>query len=228
MLYKYLQTHQKKGGALLKRMHCKRVMVPTRKQAAHKLSGTKSSLFSIERVSGPLYRQDSTCGNQQHYSRRRRRRDEVGPTMCPSMENLDLVYQSSSNSQRPTHSRPAERGSRQTILFRPDHSNRLVPPSRGLQHNMQQVARPQIDLFATRLNNKLPLFVSPVPDPLATAVDALSLAWEDLDSSHLGQSGGEVTGLPMQENHSDCSSVAQHALVLGSSGNVQSDSTESP
>ena len=33
-----------------------------------------------------------------------------------------------------------------------------------------------------RFNNKLPLFVSPVPDPLATAVDALSLSWEDLDT----------------------------------------------
>ena len=42
--------------------------------------------------------------------------------------------------------------------------------------------RPQIDLYATRFNNKLPLFVSPVPDPLATAVDALSLPWEDLDA----------------------------------------------
>ena len=42
-------------------------------------------------------------------------------------------------------------------------------------------------------------------------------------SSHLGQSGGEVTGHPMQENRSDCPMVAQHALVLGSSGHVQSD-----
>ena len=41
---------------------------------------------------------------------------------------------------------------------------------------------PQIDQFATRFNNKLPLFVSPVPDPLASAVDALSMPWEDLDS----------------------------------------------
>ena len=45
-------------------------------------------------------------------------------------------------------------------------------------------------------------------------------------SSHLGQSGGEVAGLPMQENHSDCSRVAQHALVLGSSDHVQSDPSE--
>ena len=42
--------------------------------------------------------------------------------------------------------------------------------------------RPQIDLFATRFNHKLPLFVSPVPDTLALAVDALTLPWEDLDA----------------------------------------------
>ena len=57
--------------------------------------------------------------------------------------------------QSPTHSRPAERGSRQAIQARPDHPNRVVSPSRGLPLNMQQV----------------------VPDPLATVVDALSLPW---------------------------------------------------
>ena len=41
---------------------------------------------------------------------------------------------------------------------------------------------PQIDLFATRFNHKLPQFVSPVPDSLAVAVDALTLPWEDLDA----------------------------------------------
>ena len=46
-------------------------------------------------------------------------------------------------------------------------------------------------------------------------------------TSHLGQSSGEITGLPMQQNHTDCTGVAQHALVLGSSGNVQSDPTVS-
>ena len=46
-------------------------------------------------------------------------------------------------------------------------------------------------------------------------------------SSHLGQSGGEVRGLALQQNNSDCPRVAQHALVLGSSGNVQSNPTVS-
>ena len=44
-------------------------------------------------------------------------------------------------------------------------------------------------------------------------------------SSHRRQSGGEVTEQPLQQDHSDCTSVAQHALVLGSSGHVQSDPT---
>ena len=46
-------------------------------------------------------------------------------------------------------------------------------------------------------------------------------------SSHLGQDGGEVTRLPMQENHSDSSGEAKQALVWGPHGHVQSDSTES-
>ena len=41
--------------------------------------------------------------------------------------------------------------------------------------------QPQVDLFATRFNNKLPQFVSPGPDPQAWAVDALSPSWENLD-----------------------------------------------
>ena len=45
-------------------------------------------------------------------------------------------------------------------------------------------------------------------------------------SSHLGQSGGEASGLPIQKIHPDRSRVAQHALVLGSSGDVDSNSLE--
>ena len=40
--------------------------------------------------------------------------------------------------------------------------------------------KPQIDLFATRFSRRLPLFVSPVPDPQAWAVDVLSLPWTNL------------------------------------------------
>ena len=39
---------------------------------------------------------------------------------------------------------------------------------------------PLLYLFATRWNHNLPLFVSPVPDPSAMAVDALSMSWKAL------------------------------------------------
>ena len=40
--------------------------------------------------------------------------------------------------------------------------------------------RPQIDLFATNLNTKLPTYVSPIPDPQAWAVDVLNISWKNM------------------------------------------------
>ena len=39
---------------------------------------------------------------------------------------------------------------------------------------------PHVDLFATRLNHKLPLYVSPVPDPNAWDIDALNINWSGI------------------------------------------------
>ena len=46
----------------------------------------------------------------------------------------------------------------------------------------QRWGRPLIDLCATHLNSKCPLFVSPVPDPRAWAVDALSVQFQGLEA----------------------------------------------
>ena len=87
---------------------------------------------------------------------------------------------------------------------------------------MQQVAPASDISICHEVNNKLPLFVSPVQNPLAWAADALSLPWEDLDA-YWWQSGGEAAGLSKQENHSYCSRVAQHAFALGPSGHIEPD-----
>ena len=39
---------------------------------------------------------------------------------------------------------------------------------------------PHVDLFATRLNHKVPLYVSPVPDENAWDIDALNINWSGL------------------------------------------------
>ena len=216
------------------RTHCQRDLVTTREQAAYKLPGTKGSLSSLKRVSRPLYRQDSTCGNRQHYSsviHKPGRRHEVGHTLCPTLENLDPVYQTSSNSQSPTHSGPAERGSRQAIPFRSDHSNRMVPPSRGFPNYMQQVAPAPNRSICPEVQQQVTSVCVTSTGSLSSSSGCTQFPMEGSGriclhtSSHLGQSG-EVAGLPMQENHSDCSGVAQHVLVVGSSDHVQSDPSE--
>ena len=226
---------KRRVGHSLKRAHCKRVLVTARKQFAYKLSGTKSSLASTERIPRPLYRQDNTCCNQRHYSsflHKQGRRHEVGPTVCPTMENLDLVYQTSSNSQSPAHSGLAECGSRQAIPIRPDHSNRVVPPSRGFPSNMQQVAPASDRPVCHEVQQQVAsVCVTGTGSPGHSRGCIQSTMGGSgrvclPTSSHLGQSGGEVAGLPMQENHSDCPGVARHALVLGSSDHVQSNPTE--
>ena len=227
---------KRRVGRSLKRAHCKRNLVPSGKQAAYKLSRTQSSFSSLKRVPRPLFRQDSTCGNRQHHHsgviHKQGRRHEVGPTVCPSMENLDLVYHKSGNSQSPTHSRPAERGSGQAIQARPDHPNRVVSPSRGLPDNMQQVAPAKNRPFCHEVQQQVAAVCVTGTRSPGHSSGCTQSAMEGSGhiclptSGHLGQSGGEVAGLPMQENHSDCSGVAEHALVLVSSGHVQLNPTE--
>ena len=226
---------KRRVGCSLKRIHCQRDLVAARKQAAYKLFRTQGSVSFLKRVSKPLCKQDSTCGNRQYYSDvvyKQGRRHEVGHTLCPTMENLDLVYQTSSNSKSPTYPRAVECGSRQAIQTGPDHSNRMVPPSRGFSSYMQQVAptsdrsichEVQQQVASVRFaSTGLPSSSSGCTQSAMGEPGRIRLP----TSSHLGQSGGEVTGLTLQENHSDCSGVAQHALVLGSSDHVQSHPTE--
>ena len=60
--------------------------------------------------------------------------------VCPTVENPDLMLQEAGDSQGPTHFRPCDFDSRETIQARPDHPNRIVSPSRGLPVDIHQVA----------------------------------------------------------------------------------------
>ena len=143
------------------------------------------------------------------------------------------MYQTAGNPQGTSHPRPAERDSRQAIQTWPDHSNRVVTSSRSIPSYMLPVAPTPGGPVCHQIQQQTatvcvtgfrpPRMGSGCTRPLLGGPGPIHLS----TSSHLGQSGGEVTGLPLQQNNSDCPRVAQHALVLGSSGNVQSNPTVS-
>ena len=148
--------------------------------------------------------------------------------MCPTVENLDLVYPATSNSESPTHPRLTKCGSRQAIPAGSDHPDGMVPPSRGFSGTMPQMA-PTSD---RPLRHEVQPQVASVcvsstgPPGCSSGCTHSAMGGSGCirlpTDRHIGQSGGEITGLPVQENHSDCSGVAQHALVLGPGDHVQS------
>ena len=46
--------------------------------------------------------------------------------------------------------------------------------------------RPMVDMMATEVTTRLPVYVSPYPDPRAHAVDAMSCAWTGMDMYFFG------------------------------------------
>ena len=77
--------------------------------------------------------QPSSSDLYRHFKRRPGRSfRRTHGSVCPTMVNPDLVLQDSGGPHSLTHSKPAECGSRQATHARLDHSDIVVPPSRGL------------------------------------------------------------------------------------------------
>ena len=130
---------KRRVGRSLKQVHCQRNLVPTRKQATHKLSRTRGSVSSLKRVSRSMRGQNGSCSNRQYHGsilHQQTGRYEVRPTLCPTMENLDLVYQPASYSAGTTHSPSFECGGRQVVQAGTDHSDRMVPSPTSFSKDM--------------------------------------------------------------------------------------------
>ena len=220
-------------GRSLKQAHCKRRLVPPGKQTTHQLPGIESSFSSPKRFSKSLYGKDGSYSNRQHHCsvlQNQRRRHEVGPPMCPPLENSDLVLNQPSHAESKTHSRQIEcSGRRQVIQTRSNHSNRMVPSSRNFRNSMQPVAPASSRPFRHAVQQQATSFCVTSTGPLGYGSRRPQLAMGGSErirfptDSHLGQTSGEATGLPLQEIDPHCTGMAQHDLVLGLGRNVQPD-----
>ena len=165
-------------GHSLKRTHRKGNLVSSRKQVAHKSLGTKSSLSGLKRVPRPLFQQQSPGSRRQHNSGclYQQRGGMKSGSLCALLWRI-LSW---CNRKRVTLKARHIPGWLNMIADKLSKLGQTIQPKWSLHPEVFQAIcsrwhQPQVDLFATRFNNKLPQFVSPVPDPQAWAVDALSL-----------------------------------------------------
>ena len=100
--------------------------------------------------------------------------------VCTPVENRDLVPSFSHHIESQAHSRVSECDGRPTFQVESGTVDRMVTTSTGVQTDLPRWFTPHVDLFATYLNHKLPLYVSPIPDPKAWDIDALNINWTGL------------------------------------------------
>ena len=201
--YRYIK---RRVGRSLKRAHSKGVLVSARKQAAYKLSGTKGSLPSLKRVSRPLFRQNSSSGNRQYYSRslhKQGRRHQVRSPVCPTLENLYLVFPEASDTKSPTHPRSFKCDSGQAIQAGSDHPDRVVPPSGSFSKLMQHMAPASDRSVCHEVQPQITSVCVPSSRPSGCSSGCTHSAMGGSGciclptDRHLGQSGGKTTGLPV-------------------------------
>ena len=82
------------------------------------------------------------------------------------------------NSSSQTHSGLLQCDSRPVISAEPAHHNRVESPPKVVNLIFRLWGTPVVDMFATVHNMHLPQFISPLPEPGALAIDALSQDWQ--------------------------------------------------
>ena len=172
-------------GSSLCSHDCPRSLVDSAVQTAHQCSGAQSCapgsqdfctsvIPSSKDYSGSLRQHNCLCLHKQT-----RGHSFLG-TVCPDLASVCLLSQEQSCSYSKTRSRGHESCSRPTLQVSTDPSYRVVSQPKIFRWLSQIDFQPQLDLFATKFNHKLPQYVSPVPDPKALAVDALEMNWSGL------------------------------------------------
>ena len=105
------------------------------------------------------------------------RRDTLCHLVTFNSRASPLVRGSERYSPSKTFSRLSERDSRPPISSEAANSDRVVPTPRD-SYICRVWGTLEIDMYATVSNSLLPRLMSPIPDPRAIAVDALSQVWQ--------------------------------------------------
>ena len=179
--YPTLYRHLKRRlGRSLRSKFYKGSVVRPGKKATHKRSRIEGNLPGPSKLQGPVPEPNSAGCNGQLNSgslHKQTRRNSISKNVCSPVEDHDMVPSLSHNIKSQTHSR-------KWSTFCPGQTNCSQQNGHCIHRCSNRSAKnwfaPHVDLFATHLNHKLPLYASPVPHPKAWDIDALSINWMGL------------------------------------------------
>ena len=168
-------------GSTLECIDGVRCMDNNRENTSHQHTRVRSHTQSHGPLAAEAYGSDSPgCIKQLHCSvlHQQAGLNMVNTAMQTDQEATPHVSGQPNSTLGTTHPQEIERLA--DILSRPSQMSGTVWSLHPSVIRAQEWGIPLLDLFAMRWNHKLPLFVSPVPDPSAMAVDALSMSWKAL------------------------------------------------
>ena len=190
-LYRHLK--QRLGHSLRASLYQRSVV---RKKATHKCSRVEGGFSGPSKVQGPMSKPNSVgCYGQLDSSSLHKQGGTHLAEMCALLWKIMTgchLYQITPNSQ--AHSGYLN-------LMADLSRSREVQSTKWSLHLQvfkqifQKWFTPRVDLFASRPNHKVPLYVSLVPDPHTWDIDALNINWS-------GQKNSPHT---IARNQSDCS-----------------------
>ena len=226
----------KEGWGAHRRFHSKRLLVSSRKSITHKLKDGLPGLNKIPTLSretscSHCHRQHHNCGIHQQGGR-----DEVRLTLCPSLAPPVLVQSETCCPKGKAHSRPSECDCGQAIPTRSDNPDGMVPSPGGVRPPVSNLAQTtgrhvcdQIQLQTNQVH-----VPSPGPERLSSRCSNSLLGGSRhvriSPSTSSGQRDQQTirSSLPNTCSNPDSPRLAQHAMVLGSSGSFISDTHMSP
>ena len=193
------------------------------------------SLALSSRLQGPVPESNSvSCDGQLNSGslHQQTRRNTLSRDVHSPVEDHDLVPSLPHNIESQARSRVPECDGRPTVQVQPSAVNRMVSAPTGVQTDLPEVVHTSCRLICTHLNHKLPLYVSPIPDPRAWDIDALNINWTNL-TAYASPPTAPSQGDPKDQamllpDHRNSPRLTRDALVLGPSAALNRDPTTTP
>ena len=148
-------------------------------KATHKCSRVEGGFSGPSKVQGPVPKPNSVgCHRQINSSslHKQTRMNPLGGDVSSPVENHDLVPSLPDNPKSRAYSRVPQCDGLPSIQSNKQNGHCI----RRCSNRSVKWFTPHLDLFATHLNHKVPLYLSPVPDQHAWDIDAQNIIWSGL------------------------------------------------